>query len=483
MSLRRSILWSYAGQASTLAIGLVASVVLARLLSPRDFGLFALAQSIVGLLGLMTAVGLPQFLIREQELTDLTLRAAYTANLLVQVAIAVPFVVVALLVAPAMAPGLREVMLFIALAGVGSVVEFVPRSLLQRDMRFGPISSANVLNAVLSAIVAIPLARHGWGAVSIAAGLAAGKLSSSLLLVAAMPRGAVMWPTTRGLRAVLVYGAQMLSITGVSQGATRACDLVLARLQGVAGLGTYARASQLHSQLYYLVYGLATGVLFAKLSEDFRRTGEIRETYLRSVAMLTGVLWPLSIGLAILARPVVRLVYGPAWLGSALPLSLLMGAMAVNLAFAMNWELFVLRKETARQARFEIARSVVGTVIFTFACWWSVAAAAAARLVEALFTYALYAPSMPRMIGCTRRELRQMYLRSAGATACAVLPSLGLMLANGFDPLTSPAEMAAAILGGAVLWAAALIVLKHDLAAEGRHVIAVLLRRRAAPLP
>lgn len=482
MSVRRSIAWSYAGQASTFAIGVVSSIILARLLRPHDFGLFALAQSIVGLLGLIASVGLPQFLIREQELDQQTLRAAFTANLIVQGAIALPFVAVALLVAPSLGQGLQEVMLLIALTGVSNVVEFIPRSVLQREMRFKAIASTGVINAAVSALVAIPLARQGWGAVSIAAGLVAGKALSSAVLVAVRPTGALMWPTFRGLRAVLVYGAQMLSITGLSQAASRAGDLVLARLQGVAGLGTYSRAAQLHAQLFYIVYGLATGVLFAKLSEDFRRTGEIRQVYLRSVEMLTGVLWPVSLGLAILARPVVRLVYGPAWSESALPLSLLMVAMAINLAVAMNWELFVLRKETARQARYEITRSAVGLAAFVAGSWWSVAAAAAARVFEAIVSYALYAPSMPRMIGCTRGELRAMYGRSAGATACAVLPSLGLMLANGFDPLTGPGALAAAIGGGIALWAVALVALRHALADEARLMLASLARRRAAPL-
>lgn len=479
MSLRRSLVWSYGGQAGSFLIGFAASIVIARLLTPAQFGIFALANSITGLLSIIATVGLTQFVIREKELSREVLRSVFTVNLLLQLLLAIALGLFGMLAAPGFGAGVREVLLLLALNPLLAVIEFLPRALLQRDMQFSAISLTGVVNAAVSALVTIPLAMMGWGAMSIAVAVLAAHAACAAMVVVRMPGYAVMLPTTRGLGAIALFGSQMLTVAGATQAANRLSDMALGKLQGTEQLGLYARASQLFSQLYYIVYGMATGVLFARLSQDYNRTGELRQTYLRAVEMLTGILWPAAIGLAVLARPVIFIVYGERWLPAALPLSLLMVAMFINLAFAMNWELFVLRNETGRQARFELARAVLGTTAFIAGAWHGIVWAAAARVAEAVFTYLLYRPHMPRVVGCEARDLRRVQGRGMILTALAAAPALLLMVATGFDPHTGPALVAGAIGAGGLLWLAGLFAIDHPLAAELRLLRARLVRAAA----
>src|SRR5690606_27080310 len=126
--------------------------------------------------------------------------------------------------------------------------------------------------------------------------------------------------------------------------------------------------------------GTATRLAFAQLATDFRRTGELRATFLRSIQLITAVMWPMLLGLAVLSKPVILLMFGANWVEAALPLSLLMVAQFAVLAFGMNWELFVLRDETALQTRFEAIRAVVSLLLFTAGCAISIEAAAASRI-------------------------------------------------------------------------------------------------------
>ena len=454
MSLRKSIAWSYGGQGASFLIGFIASAIVARLLTPFEFGVFALASAIMGFLSIVTTVGLTQYVVREKDLTQQVLRSAFTANLLLQLLLCCLLVIAGFTLAPQFGAGVPAVLLLLAANPLLSVVEFLPRALLQRDMQFGVVSALGPVNALVSALVTIPLAWLGWGALSIAVAVLVAHVVCVVMLVAQRPGSAILRPTRRGLRVVATFGVQMLSVSGATQAATRLSDMGLAKLQGADGLGHYARASQLFSQLYFMVYGLATGALFARMSRDFHRDGQIKDTYLRSVELLTAVLWPACIGMAILAQPFIRIVYGPNWESSALPLSLLMVSMFINLAFAMNWELFVLREETGRQARYELSRAFLGTILFVGLASISVTAAAGARVIEAAACYLLYRPHMPRMIGCEPHELRAIQQRSFTLTILATLPSMALMLTNGFDPGTGYPALGAAICSGLVLWAA-----------------------------
>jgi O-antigen/teichoic acid export membrane protein len=182
--------------------------------------------------------------------------------------------------------------------------------------------------------------------------------------------------------------------------------------------------------------------------------------------MITGLLWPIMIGLAVLARPAIYILYGEKWLPSALPLSLLMIAQFVVLCFGMNWELFVLRDETARQTRFEFIRAFVGIVTFSAGCFFNIAAAAVGRIAEAIFGFMLYRSHVRRLAETQPGELRRIYFNSLLLTVAAVMPSMFLMIYSGWSHLTPPWLIAAAILAGAGLWIVVLVRLKHPLWAE-----------------
>ena len=218
-------------------------------------------------------------------------------------------------------------------------------------------------------------------------------------------------------------------------------------------------------------------MLFVQLSADFRERGTLRDVFLRGIENIIALLWPALVGLAVLSGPVIYRLYGERWLGAALPLSLLMIAQVIVLCFGMNWELFVLRDETARQARFEAIRAVVNVVTFTIGCYFSISAAAVGRIAEAAFGFALYSPHMNRMTETQPGELGRIYGRGAALALAAALPSFLLMSATGWSHRTSPALIAGAICVGILLWLALLSWQRHPLAGELRTIGRKLLSR------
>jgi O-antigen/teichoic acid export membrane protein len=248
---------------------------------------------------------------------------------------------------------------------------------------------------------------------------------------------------------------------------------------GLASLGLYSRASNLASLIFQNLYGTATGVIFAQLSKTFRETGELRAPFLRGLEMILAVMWPLLIGLAVLSQPAVHILYGAKWQAAAQPLSLLMIAQFVILSFGMNWELFVLRDETARQTNYEIFRAVGGLVLFALGSLFGLSAAAAGRIGEATIGAVAYLPHMSRLSGASLPEFGKVYLESVLLTIAAVSPSLGLMLWSGWSPETSPILIALAVLSGLGLWALALKQLRHPFLNEILHVLERMRQRHA----
>ncbi len=476
MSVRRSLVWSYGSQIVNLIVTFTTSVVVARILGPFELGIYAMALAVSGVLTAVLSFGTQAYVVREGELDPRVLRGAFTVNTALSLLLSLALIVAAVAQWRWGRNDLALVFLIMAMGPVFSAFEFVPVTLFTREMRYSVISAISVLRTLVTASVTLTLVLIGSGAPGLAAGPVAANLICALVYMALRRRDLMFRPGFHQFRTIATFGLQMLSINGIAQLAQRGSDIILGQLLGLMALGLYARASNLSTLIFLNVYGMATGVIFVQLSRDLRDTGEMHHSFVRALRMITGIMWPLLIGIAVLAGPLVLLLYGARWLPAALPLALLMVAQFVVLGFGMNWELFVLRKETSRQTRIEFARATIGTVIFTIGCLFGLGAAAFGRIVEALVGYVLYRPHIDRLAGTKTGEVRIIYFESLQLTLVAVLPAILVMSWWHWSPYVPLAAISAAAVIGGVGWFMLLRRLQHPLAEEAARLL-LLLRR------
>ena len=245
----------------------------------------------------------------------------------------------------------------------------------------------------------------------------------------------------KGVKSILHFGAQMIGISGVGQLSTRAGEMALGSMLGLTPLGLYTRAAGLPSSLYSTVYAAGSNVIFSRLSRELRETGALHVTYLRFMRMILCLLWPMLLGLAVVAQPVIHILYGAKWHAAATPLSLLAIASAVTLGIGMTSELFVLRHQTRRQVKFESIKAAAGFVMFATGALISLPAAAGAKLAEALLAFLLYRKPMANLIGGPIGEMRGVYVEGLWLSLAATLPSLALMSWTGWSEAHAAADI------------------------------------------
>lgn len=465
MSVRKSLLWSYGAQLSTFFITFGTTVVVARLLSPRDVGIYAAAAAILGIVATFTSFGVANHVIREVEVSRQTLRACNTVN--AALALSLAATIFGLSVIPGLfQDDIRFVLMITALNPIVGAFEFAPWAMTMREGRFGLYSSLSMLRNSINAVLTLAFAFCGFGAASLALGSLAGVATSVVGYILARPKDVVIKPTFRDLRPIISFGFQMVTVSGATQMAARLSELMLSRLLGLTALGLYTRASNLSNQISSNVYGIASNVLFSKMSEELRTTGSLRRVYLRALAIITALVWPMVAGIAVLARPLVATLYGEKWLGAAAPLTLLMIALFISVGIGMSWELFVLRKETARQVRIELARAVIGTTVFVIGATVSLTFATVGRVVEAALGYLLYRGHLDRLADLAPGELSNIFTQSALLTLVTVAPSAALMLWTNWSAHTNPAHVICAVLIGGVCWCGLLAYQGHPLFQE-----------------
>lgn len=480
MSVRRSVAWAFSGQVLTFAVQFAGSIVITRLLSPYELGVFAISMAALGIVQVFATFSISSYLIREPTTDANVQAAAFSVNAILAVGLTIiligfSFVAEPVLGEKAAGPVLRVV----AIGNLFGIFSFLPMALLQRDMQFQRLAIIFTANAATQTGGTIMFAWNGASYMSPAyASIMAGFVTMTLALMLGR-RYARVRLSIAGWRPITTFGLQMMTISGVGLLNGRLSDLLLGRLLGVAALGLYSRASSLSDLIFNNLYGTATRVIFAQLSRDYREGNDWRTTYLRGFAMISAFMWPFLTGLAILSRPAVFLLYGERWLSAALPLSALMIAQVIGVGFGMNWELFVLRGETGRQSRYEGLRLILGLPLFAIGCFFSILAAAIAKIGDALIGFALYHPHVQRLADLRHGEMMRIYRDSAMLTCVAVLPAAGLMIKWDWSARVPLPLVAAAIMIGVLFWTGLIVIIGHPLRDEFRFFLRKLSRRPA----
>jgi O-antigen/teichoic acid export membrane protein len=470
---RRAFYWSAIGQIVVFLVTFGGSVIVARLLTPHEMGIYAISLATIGVLQVVTAFGVGNYVIRAEHLDQRTVDSAFTINALIAAVLSATIYAFSYAGARFLSdPAVADVLHILSLLPLLSILDFRPSTLLQREMDFRSVSIATVAATIVGTVTTVILAYFGASYLSQAYGGVLGALANTVGLSLLGRRHLSFRVSTGHWREMIGFGLRMMSIGGVSALASRMSDIILGRMLGLANLGLFSRASNLNMMIFTNVQGTLTRIIFVKLSHDYRQFGVLRAPFLKWVSVVSGVMGPILMGLAVLSRPVIVILYGERWLAAALPLSLLLTAQFVTLRYAMNWEAFVIKDELNKQTVFEVSRSLFSVCTRMIGCLIGLVGAAAAAIVDAVFSVLLYGRQVDRLIEAQPGDMGRVTADTLIVTFAAIGPSLALMIWTGWDPHTPILWLALAIACGIALWLFALAKRAHPLMNEILVVIA-----------
>lgn len=466
VSLKKSLAWLGMAQTISIVLQFASSVVLARYLTPYETGIFAVAIATMALLSLLQQLGLNALIVREEVLTDEVSQTSFAVNALISVVLSV--LIVAASYGGALFlrdEGVRDVLLVLAVVPLFGIPSFLPGANLERKGRFKELALISTTTGVIGAGTTIALAVLGFSYMSSAYAQVASSAAFSLMLSIVGRRHFSLKLSLSAWRRVADFGLQMLAVAGISTASQRLSEIMLGRLLGLSALGLYTRASGLNNLLWGNLHLAVGRVLLVDLAELNRQGISLRDRYKQTVAIATATLWPAFAGLAVIAEPFVRFVYGDRWVAAVVPFIYLAIASMILVAITMTWELFTATGRLREQTRIEFKRGLLSFAIFVGACMISLEAAAAARIVDAVISLFLYRPYLNRMTDTSSADFWGTYLQSALLTLLAIAPAGILMMINATGK-PSLALVLSTIALGVLAWVAGLFALKHPLAAE-----------------
>lgn len=472
MSIKRSLAWMGLAQLLSFALQFASTIVVARYLTAHESGIYAAALALVGILALIQTMGLPALIVREATLTAEVKASAFTVNALVSVLLSLAIAALSFGGEAMLGDiGVRYALLGLAPTPLFAIFSFLPAAMLERDGDFKGIALIGTAGAITGTSVVIVSAVAGMSYMSVVFGQWANVATVTIGMNIVGRHHVALQPSLHAWRRVADFALQMLAVTGVNSLSTRLSDILLGYFTGLSALGLFNRASAINGLLWNNIHVFIGRVMLVDYAALVRDGQSLRERYMRTVAMITALLWPLFIGLAILAGPIVVTLLGERWLLAATPLALLSISSAILVAITMTWELFAATDRMRVQTRIEIIRSVVALAAFVGGCLISLNAAAGARILDALFAIILYRKHINDMTDTRTRDFAGVYLRAMGLTILACGPAAAVMAAYRWAAQTPLTLLAPAMALGIILWASGLYALRHPLWQEVSSVI------------
>lgn len=463
MHIRQAAAWAIAAQYCAFALQFISSLILARyFIAPAQLGTFSIAFAAVSLIAFLQDFGIGRYVTGERSMNEEQLRTAFTISLIVGWTIAVLSVALAWPLASWYADSqLIDITLVIAASYFLVPLAILPQAMRQRELDFRSSALIDISAALANAVVSIYFAWKGHGAMALAWGAFAQQLAR--LLVAQWRAGWVLpWPPRLvGSGTLLSLGATNTVLVACQLLLARAPELIIGRLFGSTPVGLFARAGGLALQLRMLLAGAVNGVFYPAFRQVRDRGDQLSPPYLRLLATYGAITWPALAGLAVLAEPTIRLLYGENWMGSAPLLIWIALAQMCFVSAPMNADLPILLGRKRELIFRNILDLMVGLALLALAVPYGLEAIAASRFIHGLLWVANFSSLLRRVVGFTWREWADVQARTLVATLLAVLPTL-IFYAYWDGPQTAGFVQIIASAGtGAMIWLVGLRQLRH----------------------
>lgn len=465
---RRGMLFSLSERYVLIVLQLASAMVLARLLTPEEIGIYSVSLAVIGIAQVLRDFGVGSFLIQEKHLTDDIVRTAFGVSLLLGgVLFAILYSAAPLAGHFYADPRLVETMRISACNFLTLPFCTISLALLRRDMLFKRLAAVNIAAALINFSVGISLAYSGFGPNSMAAAAVAGNVATAVLAWLVRPDRALLLPSLTEWRRVFKFGSQSTTARIVTSISMDINDLALGKLLGFGPVAQISRAQGLMNLFHRDLMNAVRSVMYPAFAKAHRDDEAVDGLYVRTVGTVTAFAWPFYGFASLYAFELIRLMFGHQWVEAStlVPIFCLAGMFGATNNLLLPAVIAIGRIDLATRADLVIqplrALAIVGAaVVFEslFAC------AVAFLVAFALVTPYLYRIK-DRCMATDYASLRRELWASGKVTVITLLlPAILAVFAPAGDSVPEVAlRLVPAAVLAAVSWVAGLFLFDHPL--------------------
>ncbi len=391
----KGTLWSTVERFSVQGIIFVVMIIMARILTPADYGLVGMLTIFIAISQSLIDSGFSQALIRKQDRSEIDNSTVFYFN----IGVGIILYNILFFSAPLIAKFYNEPLLIpitrtIGLSLILNSLVVVQRAILTVQLDFKTQAKASLSGAIISGVIGIWMAYSGFGVWAIVwQQISNFAVITALLWVLSKwkPIWAYSWKSFKGL---FSFGSKLLASGLLDTMYRNIYLIVIGKVFKASDLGYYTRANQFADFASSNITGIFQRVTYPVLctiQEDDKRLAEVYRKLLKTSAF---VIFPLMLGLAAVASPMVITILTEKWLYSAVLLQILCFSQMWFPVHAINLNLLQVKGRSDLFLRLEIIKKIIGVAILcitlpfglTALCWGMVANSIIALIINTHYT-------------------------------------------------------------------------------------------------
>lgn len=362
----RGVAWSAVERFSTQAVQLVVNILLANLLLPGDFGLIAEIMIFIQLAQLLIDSGFTTALIQRKDRNALDYSTIFYFNLVASVTCYILLFISAPLIARFYdEPQLISIIRVVGLNFVIGAFVAVPRTMLTIDIRFKEQSLISLVSALVSGGMAVWLAFRGFGVWSLVVQsllVVVVQAIMTILVVRWLPREGFSW---QNLKSMLGYSSKCLLSSLINMMYVYLYPVLIGKFYNKTELGYYNRAdffSMVPAQSIGQIISRVAFPIFSSIQDDTLR---LRTAYSKYIRYASTIVFPLMVGLATVAKPLIEIMLPPVWSPVIPMLQILCVAWMFDHISQINLNILYVKGRSDLALRLEfVKKSIAFAILF-----------------------------------------------------------------------------------------------------------------------
>lgn len=465
-NLRRSIFITFVSTNGATVIHFALTVVLSRLLTPAEVGIFSITYVLINIIGVFRDFGVSSYLQQEKDLTPEKASAAFGLLLASSWVLAVATYFSRHYISDFYGePGIADVIAVLCISY--AIVPFASffYAILARDLQAGKQAIVNAVSAITYAVTCLTLAYFGFSYMALAWANVANIAATILVYQLIRPKDLPCRPIFSGWRDPLRFGAGAIIGNVVSTVHNAIPDLVLGKTSGVHDVGLYSRANGLVG-IFQQIAGPTIGYnAVPYIARNHHGNEPLAPILAKATSYLTGLAWPAFIVIGIFAEEIIRVLYGHQWVAAAPVASLIALQALVRYGYSLSQAALIAIGRPYLSA-FSSGASIIARlgIVFVFGAK-DIMSFAVALCVADILTIGVPAYLMSRFLGYSISMSVKAHWPSVQV---GLICLTNVILLKFLMPASWPVTVKLIIVAGIVVptWFACLLLFRHPLRDE-----------------
>lgn len=354
-SVRKALLFASGSQYLIKVLNFASVIILARILTPEELGIFAIATSVVMIVTEFRLLGTTNYLVREEHITKELIRTGIGLTVLISWTLGMSV----FLLAPSIGrfyelDSLVYIFRILSISFFFAPFISVTSSILTRELKFDQLMYVNVAVQVIKIVASVVLIMMGYSYLGLAWAIVISTLFEVIIYRFIKP-DIVSWkPLFKNFKPIIRFGVYSSLTNIMSRFEAAASDIIIGKAGTPTQVAIFSRGAGFLNFISELVTAGVWQVALPHLSQVKRSGGDLATAYIRASLLLGAVVWPVLAVAGLASYPAIILIFGEQWIASVPIVSIMTGwaifkamhALSSSLFYSSGYEKLLLKKQT-----------------------------------------------------------------------------------------------------------------------------------------